>query len=131
MENGHNNTHFKKWTRQHANSKLQASKLLELIIKNRLQEQIEQHIPLYQFGFKPKHSTKHPFFILTNNTQTTHLTGNKTACLFMNINKTFDTVWHKGLLYKLHKLDTRKYLLYTIRNLLENRQLLVRIEKIY
>jgi len=46
----------------------------------------------------------------------------------MDINKAFDSVWHKGLLYKLHRLNTSKYLLYTIRNLLENRQLHVRID---
>lgn len=104
------------------------SKVFERIIKNRLEKLVGPHIPAYQFGFKLKHSTMHPRFVLTNNIQTTHLDDGRTACLFMDINKAFDSVWHAGLLYKLHKLNTPKHLLYTIKNLLQNRQLQVRID---
>lgn len=45
----------------------------------------------------------------------------------MDINKAFDSVWHKGLLYKLYKLGTPEYLIYTIKNLLLERRLEVRI----
>jgi len=49
----------------------------------------------------------------------------------MDINKAFDSVWHKGLLYKLHELKTAKYLLHIIKNLLDNRQLEVRIDSTF
>lgn len=103
------------------------SKLLEQIIKNRLAKLTKKHIPHYQFGFKPKHSTIHPLFILTNNIQTTHLQNGNTATLLMDINKAFDTVWHAGLLYKLFMLGIPKYLIFTIKNLLSDRQLEIRI----
>ena len=45
----------------------------------------------------------------------------------MGINKAFDTVWHAGLLYKLFMLGIPKYLIFTIKNLLSDRQLEIRI----
>ncbi|KAH1004404.1 hypothetical protein HUJ05_005220 [Dendroctonus ponderosae] len=90
-------------------------KVLEHILKQRLEELIGKHIPIYQFGFKQYHST----------IQTTHLTDGKPACLLMDINRAFDSVWYRGLLYKLH---TPPYLLHTIKNLSENRQQQVRID---
>lgn len=104
------------------------SKLFEIIIKKRIEKELNQHIPIYQFGFKKKHSSLHPLFILINNIQTSNLLKNHTACLFIDTNKAFDNVWHKGLLYKLYKLNTSDYLIHTIKNLLENRILQVRVD---
>lgn len=103
------------------------SKLFEHIVKTRLKDITDKHVPKFQFGFKPKQSTIHPLFILTNNIQTAHLKNEHSAALFMDINKAFDSVWHAGLLYKLHKLKTPDYLLHIIKNLITDRTLQIRL----
>jgi hypothetical protein len=53
--------------------------------------EIGHRIPRYQFGFKD-HSTIHPLITLTNNAQVNKLMGKKSAALFMDINKAFDSI---------------------------------------
>ena len=88
-------------------------------------------IPCYQFGFKSKCSTMHHLAILTNNVETSKLNGNKTAALFMDINKAFDSVWHRGLIFKLHQQGCPKYLVQFITELLRNRKLKVKIQTVH
>lgn len=102
-------------------------KNFEKIIKNRIQEAIGNQIPGYQFGFKTGHSTIHPLSILTNNVESSKLNRNKSGAVFLDINKAFDSVWHQGLLFKLHKLGCPKYIIFLINSLLTNRKLKVKI----
>ena len=104
-------------------------KTLEIIIKERLQQHLGEHIPIYQFGFKQKRSTTLPVSILTSNIQTAKLTGHRSAAIFLDINKAFDSVWHSGLLFKLWKLDCPQYLIVLINNYLQERQLQIKIQK--
>lgn len=106
-------------------------KNLEKLIKHRIQESIGHTIPNYQFGFKSKCSTIHPLAILINNVETCKLNNNKTAALFMDISKAFDSVWHRGLIFKLHHQGCPRYLVLLINNLLQNRKLKVKIQTIY
>lgn len=101
-------------------------KNLEKIIKIRLEEELDDKIPPHQFGFRKNSSTIHPLLILTSNVQTNNLKGNKSAALFMDISKAFDSVWHAGLLYKLYSLNCPKYLIHFINNFLKNRLSLVK-----
>jgi hypothetical protein len=101
-------------------------KNFELIIKMKL-EVTANNIPKYQFGFKENHSTIHPLITLVNNVQENKKVGKKSVALFLDINKAFDSIWHKGLLYKLFKLNCPKYLVSIIKNYLEDRTLSVRI----
>lgn len=103
-------------------------KLFEKIIKEKLQESIGNKIPGYQFGFKEKSSTLHPLTILVSNVQTSKLKGQKSAALFLDINKAFDSVWHMGLLYKLKRLECPDYLIHLMKNLLEHRVLQIKID---
>lgn len=80
--------------------------LLKIIIKSWLQEQIGQYIPSYSF---------------LRTTSRQHISTAIKSHVYLWISTKFLTVWHKGLLYKLHKLNTSQYSLYTIKNLLENR----------
>jgi hypothetical protein len=98
-------------------------KNFELIIKMKL-EVTANNIPNYQFGFKENHS---PVNYLVNNVQENKKVGKKSAALFLDINKAFDSIWHKGLLYKLFKLNCPKYLVSIVKNYLEDRTLSVRI----
>jgi retron-type reverse transcriptase len=101
-------------------------KNFELIIKMKL-EVTANNIPEYQFGFKENHSTIHPLITLVNNVQENKKVGKKSVALFLDINKAFDSIWHKGLLYKLFKLNCPKYLVSIVKNYLEDRTLSVRI----
>lgn len=53
----------------------------------------------------------------------------KTAALFLDIEKAFDSVWHKGLLFKLNVLGVPRYIVKIIKSYLENRKLRIRINQ--
>lgn len=106
-------------------------KNLEKIIKKRLEESLGSHIPDYQFGFKPKSSTIHPLTILVNNVETAKLNGMYTGAVFLDVSKAFDSIWIKGLIYKLAEIYCPKYLIAIIINLLQDRKLKVKIRNKY
>lgn len=103
-------------------------KNFEKLIKNKIQENTGHQIPNYQFGFKTNSSTTQPLTILTNNVETSKLNGNKSVALFMDINKAFDSVWHKGLLYKLYTRGCSRHLLLLVNCFLFNRKLRVKVQ---
>jgi hypothetical protein len=51
-----------------------------------------------------------------------------TAAVFLDIEKTFDTTWHTGLLYKLSKLDFSVSLIKLISSFLYKRKFFVLVE---
>lgn len=77
-------------------------KIYEKLLNERLQHHLEEFIPKYQFGFRRNTSTIVPLSILVSNVQNSRLNGHHSAAVFLDINKAFDSVWHAGLLYKLH-----------------------------
>lgn len=102
-------------------------KILEKIIRNRINIAVSHKIPQYQFGFREKRSTLLPLSILVSNVQTARLEGMKSAILLLDVKKAFDSVWHKGILFQLHRLNCPDYLLLIIKSFLENRSLQVKI----
>lgn len=54
--------------------------------------------------------------------------GNKTAAIFMDIQKAFDSVWHAGLISKIFHLKCPIYLIKIINNFLLDRKLQVRVK---
>lgn len=106
-------------------------KLFEKIIKKKLEEHLDKHIPNHQFGFRKNRSTVHPLTILISNLQNAQLNKRKTAAVSIDIKKAFDSVWTKGLLYKLHKKNTPTYLIHIIKAYLENRKLRVKINNTF
>lgn len=101
-------------------------KLYERIIKSRLEEAVSAAIPIYQFGFVKGKSTLNALTTLVSNVEASKLSNKKTAALFLDIAKAFDSVWHRGLLYKLHQLQCPQHLLHTVKNFLHSRSLIVR-----
>lgn len=105
------------------------SKVLEKIIYSRLKPIIEckQLIPDHQFGFRSKHSTIEQLHRLVNEIITA--IENKQYCttLFMDIEKTFDEVWHKGLLQTI-KTRFPKPVQKLLASYLENRTFVVKIK---
>lgn len=102
-------------------------KLLEKIIKAKLEEHFKYFIPKYQFGFRRKKATVHPLTIFFSNLQNAQLNNRKTAAVCMDTNKAFDSMWIKGLLYKLFKKDTPSYLIHIIGSYLKHRRLKIKI----
>jgi hypothetical protein len=56
-----------------------------------------------QFGFRANHSKTLQYTGLTDHTTFNFNNKMSTAAVFLDIEKTFDTVWHSGLLCKLSK----------------------------
>ena len=81
-------------------------KLLEKIIAQRYLYFLEHHNILadLQFGFRKGRSTQHPILLLHN--AIIHYTKDKylTITATRDVQKAFDTVWLRGLLYKLFHL---------------------------
>lgn len=102
-------------------------KLYEKILADRIETCLNQYIPSYQFGFRKETSTLVPLSILVSNIQNFRLQKFHSAAIFLDINKAFDSVWHEGLLYKLHSLNCPDYLLTVIRDFLNNRQISVKV----
>ena len=56
-----------------------------------------------QGGFRPHLSCLHTAFILQETIQHLREHGKKAFVAFLDVRKAFDTVWHEGLLVKLHR----------------------------
>lgn len=106
-------------------------KLLEKIIRNKIESIVRNKIPVQQFGFKEKCSTLHPLTILTSNVQTAKLNNLKSAALFLDIKKAFDSVWHKGLLYKLKQIEVPDQLVHLLKDFLRQRNIQVKINNAF
>lgn len=104
-------------------------KLLEKIVRNRVNNIINLNIPTHQFGFREKCATIHPLIVLSSNVQTARHQNLKSAAVFLDITKAFDSVWHKGLLYKMKKIGTPDHLVHFTRQFLENRQICVKLNE--
>ena len=63
---------------------------------------VERILPVRVLG--ARHCTTHQCLRLTDGTL--HFDNDQsTAAVFLDIEKSFDTVWHPGLIYKLMKLN--------------------------
>lgn len=102
-------------------------KNFEKIIKTTLHNEVGHVIPGYQFGFREKCSTIHPLTIITSNIQTAKLGGQCSAAIFLDIHKAFDSVWHRGILYKLMLTNCPKGLLFLLKDFLSARTVQVKI----
>lgn len=102
-------------------------KNLEKIIKLRINNELDDQIPKNQFGFRQNSSTIHPLIIMTSNIQTNSIIGNKSAAVYIDLTKAFDSVWHKGLLFKLHHTNCPNYILWFLKDFLEGRKTKIKI----
>jgi hypothetical protein len=74
-----------------------------------------------QFWFRPKHSTTLQLARLVERVNRNFDERRLTGAVFLDMAKAFDTVWVKGLLYKLTVLNFPPYLVKTISSYLDGR----------
>jgi hypothetical protein len=74
-----------------------------------------------QFGFRPKHSTTLQLARLVEGVNRDSDERRLTGAVFLDVGKAFDTVWVKGLLYKLTVLNVPSFMVKTISSYLECR----------
>ena len=105
------------------------AKIAERVILNRLQEvEADVHIiPDEQFGFRSNLSTSHQVLRVTEFVNDAFSRKQKVAAVFLDVAKAFDSVWHDGLVFKLHKSKIPPSLLKIIKSFLTNRSFQAKI----
>ena len=82
-------------------------KLFERVIDERLRCHLEQtgFINKYQSGFGRVKSTDNHLFRLSQPIMESFKSGEYAVAAFLDVEKTFDNVWHNGARYKIFMLD--------------------------
>jgi hypothetical protein len=105
-------------------------KILEKIISAQIDSYIsidDENIVIgdYQFGFKSQHSTSHAILkFQTDIVQNLRQKKSTVAC-FLDVEKAFDSVWVKGLLFKLNRIGLPIYLKKILHSFLSDRYLII------
>lgn len=105
------------------------SKVLEKLILTRLKAHISTHDIFIneQFGFRPGHSTNHQLLRLCNHIRDSLQKKRSTRMITFDVEKAFDSVWHKGLLHKMFMLKFPLYLTKIVQSFLSKRSFYVSI----
>jgi hypothetical protein len=81
----------------------------------------KQILPDEQFGFRPQHSTSDQILHVTEFIAKSNGQRHSTGAIFLDVAKAFDTVWHGGLVYKLHVAGVPLAMVKLINSFLQNR----------
>lgn len=105
------------------------AKLFEKMIHNRITDFVEEHniLNAEQFGFRPQHSTSHQILRVARHIRNNWAMRRSTGMVLFDIEKAFDSVWHDGLIFKLHGLGFPDYLCAMIREFTSHRSFQVSI----
>lgn len=109
------------------------SKVIEKLMKSRLLNFLEKNkiLSANQYGFQKEKSTEHALMQVTKIIYSNENKKLKTAAIFLDICKAFDTVNHELLLHKLNLVGIRGNVHAWFKSYLKNRNQLVKIENIY
>lgn len=107
-----------------------AGKVAERLIHSRLEKSVKEFniIPDEQFGFRPHHSTTDQLLRVVEHACHSFRYKRVTGAVFLDIAKAFDTVWHGGLVYKLHQAGIPLAMVQLIHSFLQNRTFQARIQ---
>lgn len=105
-------------------------KVLEKIILKRLNNFVDSNNLLnnFQYGFRDQHSTVHQIRRVINMIRTNKEKRYSTGVLFLDIEKAFDSIWHNGLIYKLHGMQFPTYLIRLLKSFLTDRTFFVEVD---
>jgi Reverse transcriptase (RNA-dependent DNA polymerase) len=108
-------------------------KIFEKIILKRINDHTTENniIPSEQFGFAAGLSTSHQLFRIVRHIRQKLSVGQSTGMIFFDSEKAFDSVWHGGLVYKLHGLGYPRYTQHLILSFLTGRSFQVYINKTF
>jgi hypothetical protein len=98
--------------------------LFENIVLTRVFREVNERVLLRdeQFGFRPKHSTTLQLALLVERVNRNFDERWLTGADILDVAKAFDTVWVKGLLYKVTVLNFPSYLVKIISSYLDGRK---------
>lgn len=104
-------------------------KVMEKMINWRLQAHLEEkkYLDVSQSGFRAGHSTLDALSRLESEIRTTLIRDDYCVAVFLDIAKAFDTVWHGGLMQKLHSIGLSGNLPFFIQEFLKLRKITVRV----
>ena len=108
-------------------------KLAERLIKSRLYAFLEKNNVLVtsQSGFREKRGAADNLLFFKQKINECLIKKKTACCVFFDISKAFDKVWHQGLLYKLIKLCVPSYIINFVKNFLQNRTFKIKINGNY
>jgi retron-type reverse transcriptase len=108
-------------------------KVLEKVILTRLVRVTneKQILPDEQFGFRPQHSTSDQILHVTEFIAKSNGQRHSTGAIFRDVAKAFDTVWHGGLVYKLHVAGVPLAMVKLINSFLQNRNFHAKIGNVF
>jgi hypothetical protein len=109
------------------------SKILEKVVqaRTRLWTESNNILSKYQCGFRYNKQTRDQIIRLLQNGLKALNRNEQMAAIFIDIEKAFDKVWHKGLLFQLEELKIPSYLGRWMQSYLSNRYFRVRIGQAY
>lgn len=104
-------------------------KILERVIYTRLNDFVngKAAIKPEQFGFREEHSTIQQIKRIINIINAKKDCRNSTGMVLLDMEKAFNSVWHNGVIYKLHKIGTPIYLIKLIASFLKDRSFTVSV----
>lgn len=105
-------------------------KIFERIVFARLKMFVDNNNLLHkcQYGFREQHSTLHQLKRVVNIIKMNKRKRHSTGILFLDIEKAFDSIWHKGLVYKLYKMQCPNYLVKLVQSFLSGRSFVVDVD---
>src|SRR5277367_3972928 len=99
-------------------------KTLERILTPRIRNFCDKFIPQHQSGFLPNRGTGDNLHRISQHLFENLRTGHQKPLLVsFDVEKAFDTVWHQGLIYKLHSYDLPPHFLRWINAFISNRNI--------
>ena len=94
-------------------------KILERLIYARVEPLIDRLLPKEQTGFRRGKSTVDQLVLLTQNIEDSFEAKKKAGAVFIDLTVAYDTVWHRGLTYKLLRLFPDQHMVRMIMELVE------------
>ena len=104
-------------------------KILEKLLTNRIKSWAENNniFNLQQNGFRKNRYTNDDLFKLSQSMRQNFNKSMISTVVFLDVEKVFDQVWHKGLLSKLYNLGLDINIIKWIKNILQDEGLTINV----